>query len=49
MFYFVIPTINGEIFGHPMIFRSIHNVKFDFECTIYLVNLSSGSVEELDL
>lgn len=55
MFYFIIPTINGEITGTPVILRCLSNIldlKNDvfipYECTIYLIDYFNGKVTEID-
>lgn len=49
MIYLVVPTINGEINGDPLLFKYIDNVIFGFECTVYSINLVNGSVFKLNL
>lgn len=46
MLYIVIPTINGEIFGNPIVVKSL---EYDFdECTIYELNIDTLYIREVD-
>lgn len=50
IFYLVIPTINGEISGEPSVFTSFDELEenVNYECTVYLVNMNTSSVFEVD-
>lgn len=55
MFYFIIPTINGEINGEPTLLRCLSNIRdikkdvvIPYECTVYLIDYFNGKVTEID-
>lgn len=47
--YFVIPTINGEIFGNAIIYYDYEKMlkEIKFECIIYKIDLVNQLVFEL--
>ncbi len=52
MFYIVIPTINGEINGDPVIIRYIRDIKtvdIPYECTVYFVDYLKNKITKIDI
>ena len=48
MLYFVIPTINGEIDGHPFVYNDKYEVwsNVDYECVIYEIDIVNLLIRE---
>lgn len=48
--YFVIPTINGEIYGFPFIYSNYKKMLLEvkFECVIYKIDLINNLIFELE-
>ena len=45
--YIVIPTINGEINGDPLLYSFCPDLLF--ECTLYIIDLYLMTIEEIDV
>lgn len=48
MLYFVIPTINGEIFGFPSVYSNLDKMykEVNYECTIYKIDTINLLISE---